>query len=137
MLKSMSLHALNRSTSMAALPPVMLTDLRYISLRPSVRDPLVETHISTLPAAPETTDAGTEEEETLLKQKQDRERREEALAERQLQVQREKRRTREALEYSKGRMREGEQEVQRALRVGKEGLLGYLEEDEQPPLPPE
>lgn len=122
---------------MAALPPAMLTDLRYISLRPSVRDPLVETHISTLPAAPETTDAGTEEEEALLKQKQDRERREEALAERQLQVQREKRRTREALEYSKGRMREGEQEVQRALRVGKEGLLGYLEEDEQPPLPQE
>ncbi|KAL8962065.1 MAG: hypothetical protein Q9193_001481 [Seirophora villosa] len=137
MLKSMSLHALNRSTSMAALSPAMLTDLRYISLRPSVRDPLVETHISTLPAAPETTDAGAEQEEAVLKQKQDRERREEALAERQLQVQREKRRTREALEYSKGRMREGEQEVQRALRVGKEGLLGYLEEDEQHPLPPE
>lgn len=136
MLKSMPLHALNRSTSMAALPPAMLTDIRYLSLRPSVRDPLIETHITTLPAAPDTSDAGIEEEEALAKQKQERERREEALAERQLQVQREKRRAREALEYSKGRIREGEQEVQRALKVGKEGLLGYLEKEEQPaPLP--
>ncbi|KAL8988021.1 MAG: hypothetical protein Q9177_002841 [Variospora cf. flavescens] len=133
MLKSMPLHALNRSTSMAALPPAMLTDIRYLSLRPSVRDPLIETHITTLPAAPDTSDAGIEEEEALAKQKQERERREEALAERQLQVQREKRRAREALEYSKGRIREGEQEVQRALKVGKEGLLGYLEKEEQPP----
>lgn len=119
---------------MAALPPAMLSDIRYISLRPSVRDPLIETHISTLPGAPQTVNASLEEQEALEKQKQDRERRE-ALATRQMQVQREKRRANEALEYSKNRMREGEQEVQRAMKIGKEGLLGYMEKDEQPPLP--
>ncbi|KAL8924932.1 MAG: hypothetical protein Q9208_003815 [Pyrenodesmia sp. 3 TL-2023] len=136
MLKSVSLHALNRSTSMAALPPAILTDIRYISLRPSVRDPLIETHISTLPRAPQTFDDSLEEQEALGKQQKDRERRE-ALAARQMQVQREKRRANEALEYSKGRMQEGEQEVQRAMRIGKEGLLGHMGEDEQPPLPTE
>ncbi len=134
MLKSTSLHALNRSTSMAALPPAMLTDIRYISLRPSVRDPLIETHISTLPEAPLTTNASSGEQEALERQRQERERRE-ALAARYMQVQREKKRANEALEYSKGRMREGEQEVQRAMRIGKEGLLGYMEHDGQPPLP--
>ncbi|KAL8763495.1 MAG: hypothetical protein Q9184_000707 [Pyrenodesmia sp. 2 TL-2023] len=136
MLNSVSSRALNRSTSMVALPSAILTDIRYISLRPSIRDPLIETHISTLPGAPQTADASLEEQEALEKQKQDRERRE-ALAARQMQVQREKRRANEALEYSKSRMREGEQEVQRAMKIGKEGLLGYMEEGEQPPLPTE
>ncbi|KAL8940517.1 MAG: hypothetical protein Q9216_002767 [Gyalolechia sp. 2 TL-2023] len=125
MLKSMSLHTLNRSTSMTALPSIMLADIRYVSLRPSVRDPLIETHISTLPEAPEGTDLDAEEAEGAAKREQERERRE-ALAERQMQVQREKRRAREALEYSKGMMREGEQEVQRAMKVGKGGLLGHM-----------
>ncbi|KAL9028899.1 MAG: hypothetical protein Q9196_002793 [Gyalolechia fulgens] len=131
MLKSMSLHTLNRSTSMTALPPVMLADIRYSSLRPSVRDVLIETHISTLPEAPGGTELDAEEQQVIAKRKQEREKRE-ALAERHMQVQREKRRAREALEYSKGMMREGEQEVQRALKVGKGGLLGYMENDERP-----
>lgn len=114
----------------------MLADIRYISLRPSTRDPLIETHVSLLPEAPETAGVGVEEQEALARQKQDRERRE-ALAGRQMQVQRERRRAKEALEYSKDRMREGEQEVRRALKVGKVGLLGYMEKDEQPPLPTE
>lgn len=135
MLKSMSLHALNRSTPMAALPPAMLTDIRYISLRPSIRDPLIETHISTLAEAPATADVSAEEQEAIAKQRQERERRE-ALAERTMQVQRDQRRVKEALAYSKGQMREGEEEVRRAMRVGKEGLLRYME-DGQPPLPPE
>ncbi|KAL9603849.1 MAG: hypothetical protein Q9219_000958 [cf. Caloplaca sp. 3 TL-2023] len=136
MLKSMPLHALNRSTSMAGLPPIMLTDMRFISVRSSIRNPLIETHISTLPEAPEGTDMNAEDQEAMVKQKQERERRE-ALAERQMQVQREKKKAREALEHSKGMMREGEQEIQRAMKVGKGGLLAYLEKDEQPPLPPE
>lgn len=120
---------------MAALPPALLIDLRYISLRPSIRDPLIETHISTLQEAPEAADVTPEEQEARMREKQERERRK-ALAERQMQVQKEKRKALEALEYSKGVMREGEQEVQRAMNVGKEGLLGYMEKDKQPPLPP-
>lgn len=129
MLKSMPLHTLNRSTAMVALPPALLADIRYISLRPTARDLLIETHISTLAEAPEGTDLNAEEQEMSAKRKQERERRE-ALAERQMQVQREKRRAREALEYSKGMMREGEQEVERAMKVGRGGLLGHMETDE-------
>ncbi|KAL8783788.1 MAG: hypothetical protein Q9213_004404 [Squamulea squamosa] len=134
LLKSIPLRVLNRSTSMAALPPNMLTHLRYIALRPSVRDPLIETHISTLSEAPDTVD-DPEEQGVRMKEKQEREQRK-ALAERQMQVQREQKRAKETLEYSRGMLREGEREVQQAMRVGKEGLLSYMEKDEQPPLPP-
>ncbi|KAL9586149.1 MAG: hypothetical protein Q9203_003959 [Teloschistes exilis] len=135
LLKSTPLHTLHRSTSMAALPPSLLTDIRFISVRPSLRDPLIETHISTLQEAPQNSGADPEEEEARSREKQDREKRK-ALAERQVQVQKEKKRAREALEYSKRVMREGEQEVQRAMQVGREGLLAYMENDGQPPLPP-
>ena len=57
----------------------------------------------------------------------ERVRREQALSERQAQVQEEKRRQRGALQYSKEMLREGEEEVKRAMRVGKEGLACYME----------
>jgi len=38
-----------------------------------------------------------------------------------------KKRQRGHLQASKGILREGEEEVQRAMRVGKEGLRGYME----------
>lgn len=66
------------------------------------------------------------EESELAKEKIDHERREKALAEREMKVQQEKRRQRGALEYSKGMLREGEEEIQQAMRVGKEGLLGHF-----------
>ena len=69
-----------------------------------------------------------------MRQKKEREQRK-ALAERQMQVQREKLKAREVLEHSKEVRRQGEREVQEAMRVGKEGLLSYMEKDEQPPLP--
>lgn len=61
------------------------------------------------------------------RRKEDRERRERALAEREKRVHEEKRRQQGALEYSKGMLREGEQEIERAMRVGKEGLKSYFE----------
>ncbi|KAL8892479.1 MAG: hypothetical protein Q9215_000620 [Flavoplaca cf. flavocitrina] len=133
LLKSTPLQDLNRSTSMAALPPSMLTNIHYIALRPSVRDPLIETHISTLPDAPDIMDNPQEQEERI-KRKKEREQRK-ALARRQMQVQRENLKVSEALEKSKGVMREGERELQQAMRVGKGGLLSYMDKDEQPPLP--
>ena len=111
----------------------MLTNIHYIALRPSVRDPLIETHISTLPDAPDIMDNPQEQEERI-KQKKEREQRK-ALAQRQLQVQRENLNAREALKQIKGVMREGERELQQAMRVGKEGLLSHMDKDEQPPLP--
>lgn len=131
MLKSMPLRTLNRSTSLNALPPNILTDIRFISIRPSVREPMIETYISALPEAPEDSDFLPEDAAAMLKQKQDKERRK-ALADRQMQAQREKRRAREAIDRGKGVMREEEHEVQRAMKVGKEGLLSYMEREGLP-----
>ena len=67
------------------------------------------------------------EEAELAKKRTDRERREKTLAEREMKVQEDKRRQRGALQYSKGMLREGEEEIQRAMKVGREGLLGHFE----------
>ena len=126
LLKSIPLDSLNRSSSLAILPPALLTDIRYISLSPSIRDPLIEAYISTLESAPDATGASTEEGLASTKRKEDRERREKALAEREKRVQEEKRRQHGALQYSKGMLREGEEEIQRALNVGRGGLKSQL-----------
>lgn len=128
LLKLLPLHTLNRSSTLETLPPAMLTDLRYISLKPAIRNPIIESHILDLPPAPAGPE-GSEGPEEATKQRQERERREKALAERQLQVEEEKRRQRGALQYSKGVLREGEQELEKAKQVGKKGLLGYMQEE--------
>ena len=129
LLKSTPLHAINRSTTIDTLPPNILTDMRYISLRKSIRTPLIEAHVASLPPASTDLEISPEEEEAQAKEKQERERRERALAERQKQVEDEKRRQRGALKQSRDMLREGEDDVQRAMRVGKGGLLGYIEAD--------
>jgi len=82
--------------------------------------------MSTLAAAPDTTGLSPEEEMEQTRKKEDRERRERALAEREKRVHEEKRRQQGALQYSKGMLREGEEEIERAMRVGKGGLKSYL-----------
>ena len=130
LLKSTPPFALNKSVTIHTLPATLLTDLRYISLRSAIRDPLIEAHISTLPPAPTNFEISPEEQEAQAEERQERERRQFALAERQRQVQEEKRRQNGALRYSKGMLREGEEEIQRAMRVGKEGLLGHMAQEE-------
>lgn len=88
---------------------------------------MTETYIASLVLAPDYTEISPEEEEARMKERQERERREKALSERQRHVQEEKRRQRGHLQASKGMLREGEEEVERAMRVGKEGLMGYIE----------
>ena len=129
LLKSTPPHAINRSTTIDTLPPNILTDMRYISLRQSIRTPLIEAHVASLPPASTILEISPDEGEAQAKEKQERERREKALAERQKQVEDEKRRQRGALKQSKGMLREEEDEVQRAMRIGKGGLLGYIEAD--------
>ena len=123
LLKSTPLHILNQSTTIDTLPPLILADLRYVTLRKAIREPLIEAHIDTLLPAP--SDLPSEETDSQIRS--ERERRERALADRQTQVQQEKRRQREALQYSKGMLREGEEELHKAMKVGKEGLLGHME----------
>lgn len=135
LLKFIPLDILNRSTELDGLPPVILTDMRYVSLKPMIRDPIIKSHIGALAQAPSNTSVSPEEAEAIAKQKRERERRQRALLERQMQVEDEKRRQKGALQYSKGMLREGEQELERARRVGKEGLMAYMQDDQRPPLP--
>ena len=126
LLKSMPLSALNRDSSLVALPSALLSDVRYISLAPMTRDPLIEAYLTTLEPAPAAEGMSVEEEAAAAKAREERERREKALAERQRAVADEKRRQRRDLEIGKGRLREEEYELERASRVGKQGLKGQL-----------
>lgn len=127
LLKSIPLRALNRATTLENLPSAMLTDLRFISLRSSVRDALILAHVSSLQPPPNTVDLSPEEEESRSREQKDRSKRNQALAERQRRVDEEKRSQRGALQYSRSIMREGEEEIQRAMKLGKDGLLSHME----------
>ena len=127
LLKSIPLDSLNRSSNIAALPPQIVTDISYISLPASVRDPLIEAYISILPPAPER----EEQQEELDKRRTDRQKREKALAERESRVQHEKKRQQGNLLRGKHLLREGEAEVEEAMKVGKDGLRSYIEADQQ------
>ncbi|GKZ81689.1 hypothetical protein AnigIFM56816_006211 [Aspergillus niger] len=130
LLKSVPLHELNRSSNLEALPPSIITDLRYIALMPKVRNPLIEAYISTLPAAPES-DMTAEEREELERKKVERDRREKALAEREKQVQEEKRKQKGELVRGKHLLREGEAEIEEAMRINRGGLRSYIEAEDR------
>ena len=67
----------------------------------------------------------------MAKQRTERERRERALTERENKVQEEKIKQRGQLQFSKGMLRGGEEEILKALRVGRGGLLSQLEASDQ------
>ena len=127
LMKSIPLRALNRATTLENLPSAMLTDLRFISLRSSVRDALILAHISTLQPPPTNVDLSPAEEESRSREEKDREKRNQALAERQRRVAEEQKNQRGALQYSRSMLREGEEEIQRAMKLGKDGLLSHME----------
>jgi hypothetical protein len=85
LLKEMPPSALNRGSTLDTLPSMLLTNLNYISLPVKARDAIVEKHISTLPAAPEVSsqDLSAEELVELDKKRDERHKREAALAERE------------------------------------------------------
>ena len=131
LLEAQPLSALNRSTSLSALPTAVLTDLRFTSVRASDRDRLVGDYIASLPEAPEPTDVSAEDAAAAAKEKQEREKREAALREREKKVEEEKRKRAGKERFSKGMLKEGEEEVRRAMKGGRDGLMGYLREDEK------
>lgn len=132
LLKSVPLSSLNRSSTLVSLPPEILRDMRYISLPERTREPIIEIFITMLPLAPKSMDISPANAEEMAKKMTERERREKALAEREKRVQAEKRRQRRDMQYGLGRLREEEMELQRAMKVGKDGLKAHLEELEQP-----
>ena len=71
----------------------------------------------------------SEDYDHRMKKKQERGRRETALANRQSRVEDEKRRQKGVLKHSIAMLREKQLEFERANKVGKEGLLGYRDEE--------
>ncbi|KAK9857658.1 hypothetical protein MYU51_019779 [Penicillium brevicompactum] len=129
LLKSVPLDLLHKSSDLETLPPAIITDIRYIGLAPKVRNPLIEAYISTLPPPPEV-QRSAEELAELDRKRTEREKREKALADREKRVEEEKRKQRGDLLRGKHLLREGEAEVEEAMRVNKDGLRSYMEIDQ-------
>ncbi|KAF6806055.1 ff domain protein [Colletotrichum musicola] len=125
LLKAQPPSALNNKTTLSRLPPQLLVDIRYISLQPQVRDPLIEAYIQTLGPPPEG-EATEEETEATRKAREARDRREKALREHEDKVAEQKRRQQRSLEMGKARLREEEREIERAMQVSKRGLQSQL-----------
>ena len=128
LLEAQPLTALHRSTTLETLPPSILTDLRYISLRALDRDPLIKAYIDLQARPVDDEDIAPEDTAVTAKARQQRERRELALKERERKVEEEKKRRIGKERASKGMLREGEEEVQRAMRIGRGGLLGQFQD---------
>lgn len=128
LLKSLPLRVLNKDTSMQALPEELLTHLHYISLPPAARDRMAEAYIRTLLSAPAAEDLSGEDEAEAegMKRRAEKERREAALRERERWFDEEKGKVRREEARARGRLMEEERELQRAMRVGREGLKGQL-----------
>lgn len=127
LLKAQPLHILhNKSLSSGSLPTQVLIDPSYIALEPTIRDPLVEAYLQTLDGPPEDVEGAQADEDAKSK----REKREKALEERNKAVEEQKRRREKDLAGAKARLREGEREVEVAMRVSKGGLRSQLVDKE-------
>ncbi|KGQ06786.1 DNA replication protein 4 [Beauveria bassiana D1-5] len=127
LLKAQPATQLNNTSLKNGLPSAVLADLRYISLPPSVRDPLIEAFVQSLPPPPqgEQGSSAAEEEEAKERSKA-RERREKALREHTRAVDEQRRKRERDVAASKARLRDGEMQIDRAMRVDKRGLQGQL-----------
>ncbi|KAI0483710.1 hypothetical protein F4859DRAFT_409835 [Xylaria cf. heliscus] len=124
LLKEIPARVLNKQTLLENLPSQLLSDLRYISLDPKVRDPMLAAYIQTLGPPPEADEA--DGDEAAKKAREERRKREKALAERERIVAEEKRKQKRQLEYGKAVLREEERELEKANQVGKKGLQSQL-----------
>ncbi|KAK8919863.1 Pre-mRNA-splicing factor dre4 [Metarhizium anisopliae] len=129
LLRAQPIHLLNNKSSPTSLPTPVLIDLRYISLDPKIRDPLVEAYLQTLPPLPEDVAASEEDEERKKKAREARGKREKALEERNRVVEEQKKRRERDLIASKARLRDEERELEIAMRVGKRGLQSQLQDE--------
>jgi hypothetical protein len=132
LLKSQSLSVLNNHSLVSDLPPQILADVRYISLNPQTRDPIIEAYIQTLGPPPQ--DGATiEVDEAAEKGREARERREKALREREATLDEKKRMAKRDLSVSKARLRQSERELEAAMQVRKRGLHSQLSGGDQGP----
>lgn len=131
LLEGVPLSALNNRTVPSHLPPQVLTDIRYISLDPKVRDPFVEAYIKGLGPPPDSSEAAEQEDEATKKAREERRKREKALQDRERAVTEEKQRQEKKLQYERARLRDEERELERAMQIGKRGLQSQLAADRQ------
>lgn len=124
LLRTVSPKNLNNKTKLENLPSQILADVRYISLDAKTRDPLIEAYIETL--RPPLEAGEVEEDEAAQKAREDRRKREKALADRERQVAEEKRRQQRQLEHGRAALREEERELSAAMKIGKQGLQSQL-----------
>ncbi|KAH7027938.1 uncharacterized protein B0I36DRAFT_247691 [Microdochium trichocladiopsis] len=124
LLRAVPLKDLNNQTPVENLPGQVLTDVRYISLPPQTRDPLIAAFLQTLAGPPDAAEA--EEDEVSRKKREERRKREKALEERERVVAEEKRRAAKKVERGRAMLREEERELEQAMKVGKDGLLSHL-----------
>ncbi|KAK8040259.1 hypothetical protein PG991_000047 [Apiospora marii] len=125
LLRGVPLKDLNNKTPHENLPSQLLSDIRYVSLQASVRDPLIQAYIETLPPPPEEGEAV--DDEASRKERAERRKREDALREREKAVEEQKRRQRRQLEHGRAVLREEERELERAQHVdGRKGIQSQL-----------
>ncbi|KAF1808023.1 hypothetical protein P152DRAFT_258696 [Eremomyces bilateralis CBS 781.70] len=127
LLQSLPLSSLNRSTSLNALPSSLATDIRLISLPEKVRNPIIESHISNLPEAPDQADRSESERFQDDQKKAERDRRERALTEREQFAREQATRNSKSLMHSRRILEQEQREVQDAMRPGMKGLKSQLE----------
>ncbi|EGS20294.1 uncharacterized protein CTHT_0021190 [Thermochaetoides thermophila DSM 1495] len=125
LLQSVPLSQLNNQTLSSHLPSQVLADIRYISLPPEVRDPLIEAYIKELGPPPEASE-NAEDEAARQAREERRKRHEKALQERERAVAEEKKRQERKLQIERERLREEERELERAMHVSKKGLQTQL-----------
>nr|BDD69324.1 pre-mRNA-splicing factor [Verruciconidia persicina] len=126
LLKAQPLHILHNKSLASDLPTQVLIDPSYIALEPEVRDPLIEAYLQTLAGPPEDVEGAQADEEAKSK----REKREKALEERNRVVDEQRWKRERDLKGAKARLREGEREVEVAMRAGNRGLKSQLVDDE-------
>ncbi|PHH78394.1 hypothetical protein CDD80_6951 [Ophiocordyceps camponoti-rufipedis] len=130
LLKAQPATALHARSLSDGLPTQVLTDLRYISLAPQERDALVEAYVQSLPPPPAGGDeAGAAEREDAERERDARDRRRRALDERNRVVEEQRRSRARDVAASKARLRQGEREIEMAMRVDKRGLQALLAAD--------
>ncbi|KAK1811708.1 hypothetical protein LTR12_013925 [Friedmanniomyces endolithicus] len=126
LLKGMPRRELNRGTGLEGLPQRVLAHLHYVGLPVAVRDRVVLQHIADLPPAPEADDVSDEDRADEGRERDERRRREEALAGRRWLVDEERRRLEKAEWFAKRELREGEAELERAMAVPSKGARGVV-----------
>ncbi|TKA26820.1 hypothetical protein B0A50_04266 [Salinomyces thailandicus] len=126
LLKTIPLRELNNCTTLDSLPQRLLSHLHFISLPSSIRNPIINTHLSSLPAPPEADDLTDQQMAQGDKKRAEKQRREDALAERQRQVEAVRRKTEKEERFARRELLEEEEELRKAMAVGNKGLRAQL-----------